>query len=201
MKSRTPLRICKFLPVLILWAIPSCHTNTGLGIRSLPGSPHPTDIEINSKSFLGTWSLTDINNELFNVTIDENGTARSNWSVDSIMGEFGTWTEYEGRWGKGIAITYRDGWRDLILAGSRGYEKASFKPRSSTKGWPNSFGIAVRLRGVRVPLSGVFSTMSKNGSQENVLNLKSNGLAQSSQRPQQSRRLDASQSGCMDLLG
>ena len=168
---------------LILGLIAGCSGPSAPGIHGLPGSPPATDIEINSQTFIGTWSLTDSQNQLFNVIVEKGGKARSNWSGDTVFGEFGQWEEYEGRWGRGIEITYRDGWRDVILVGSRGYEKVSFKPRSSTEGWPESFGIAVRLRGVRVPLSGIFSMNDSENKDVIVINLKSNGLAESSLRP------------------
>lgn len=153
------------------------------GAQIIPGSTPASDISIENTSFIGTWSLTDSQNQLFNVIIEKDGSARSNWSGDTVFGEFGKWKEYSGRWGRGIEITYRDGWRDVILVGSRGYEKVSFKPRASTEGWPESFGIAVRLRGVRVALSGIFVVNDPQSNDVVVINLKSNGLAESSIRP------------------
>ena len=174
---------CNLFLAMALGALFGCAGQGGPAIRGLPSSTPPTDVEVKAESFLGTWSLTDNRNELFNVIVDADKTARSNWSGNSIIGEFGTWEQYQGRWGKGIIITYRDGWRDVILVGSRGYEKVSFEPRASTEGWPESFGIAVRLRGVCVPLSGVFIVEDGAEDDETIINLKSNGLAESNRRP------------------
>ena len=131
--------------------------------------------DVRAAIFVGTWSLTDEQNDLFNVTLFPDGAARSNWTKGSrgAEGEGGRWTLY----GNGVRIDYDDGWIDVVRLGARGFEQVSYAPDTPIAGpWDNG-GKAVRVEGDLAEFTGVFRLVNVDDGKPFAVSLQSNGQA------------------------
>ncbi len=108
---------------------------------------------------IATWSLTDAENELFNVIVSSDGAAVSTgWKGEhGSAGERGRWELVNGA----LDIRYGDGWRDVITTAPLGYHKVSYAPglapNAATSAQPNNVGQAVVLTGDEIPFVGVWT--------------------------------------------
>ncbi len=108
---------------------------------------------------VATWTLTDAQNELFNVTLASDGAAVSTWwkGEHGPAGEHGRWELINGA----VDIRYSDGWRDVITTHPMGYQKLSYAPglapNAPTSDHPDNFGQAVVLVGETIPFVGVWT--------------------------------------------
>ncbi len=131
--------------------------------------------DVRAAMFLGTWALTDEQNDLFNITLFEGGAARSNWVKGSrgAEGESGRWSLF----GNGVRIDYDDGWIDVVRLGAQGFEQASYSPETSISGpWTNG-GKAVRVEGDLAEFTGVFRLVNVDDGKPFAVSLQSNGQA------------------------
>ncbi len=153
-------------------SVPNAAPKSNLVLGSVMGVPRAGE-GASRETFLGTWSLTDEQNELFNVTLFEDGTARTNWTKgpNGAVGESGRWSIY----GLGVRVDYDDGWIDIIRYGPNGFEQVSYSPTTPVDGpWTNG-GKAVRPAEDLAPFVGVFSLIDNEGEPFAVA-LQSNGL-------------------------
>jgi len=129
-------------------------------------SPAPQKAaEPDTRSFLGTWALTDNRNNLFNVRLFPGGKAISTAGSEGApaagasrlspneMRELGRWQA----WGNGVRIDYGDGWTDWIYVGPEGLSHAAWQPGQSRGSVPFNFGPAVKISGTEAQVVGVYS--------------------------------------------
>lgn len=104
---------------------------------------------------VGTWSLTDSENELFNVMLQPDGAAVSTWwkGDDGAKGERGRWMIENGV----LVVRWTDGWIDAVRRGHSGYEKYSYGPGVPAHSTPTSFGQAVKVEGPAQRYTGVWT--------------------------------------------
>jgi hypothetical protein len=130
---------------------------------SLPPSPRSgpalgspvTAGAISRSEAVGTWSLTDSENELFNVMLQPDGAAVSTWwkGDDGAKGERGRWMIENGV----LVVRWTDGWIDAVRRGHSGYEKYSYGPGVPANSTPTSFGQAVKVEGPAQRYTGVWT--------------------------------------------
>jgi len=110
--------------------------------------------EIQPEAFIGVWSLSDEQNDAFDVVLGEDGSARSNWAkgANGAEGEGGRWRLY----GQGVRIDYDDGWTDIIRVAAAGFEQVSYSPETPLTGPWSNHGKAVRLEGPSAEWVGVY---------------------------------------------
>lgn len=130
--------------------------------------------ETSGIDYMGTWSINDTENQLFNIIVRPDRTVVSNWSKGTrgAWGERGTWK----RSGSRIIIKYGDGWTDVLMPsryGVDGVARQSFRPGTSTEDAPTSMGSAVRVEGRQSRFCGVFEI----GQDDDFVSLLSSGLA------------------------
>ncbi len=104
---------------------------------------------------IGTWTLTDSENTTFDVIIDADGSAISNWSKGptSAQGEQGSWKIEQGR----LVIDYTDGWRDVVIPTAAGrFAKEGFEPGASRDGMATNFGFSARTTEAEAGWVGVY---------------------------------------------
>ncbi|MSQ90760.1 MAG: hypothetical protein EXS01_05115 [Phycisphaerales bacterium] len=171
--------------------------SVALSMRCTTGSHsgHAGAAPLTRTQAIGTWSLTDAQNELFNVIVSSDGAAVSTW----WKGEAGTQGE-RGRWelASGVLdIRYSDGWRDVLTTDSIGFSKLSYAPglapKSGTTETPNNYGQAVLLTGIQVPFVGVWVVPGAlaGPKYEATIALRSDGMAR--------KNVDANQQGTWHL--
>jgi len=129
--------------------------------------------DVPASAFVGTWSLSDEQNDVFDVVLDADGSARSNWAkgTHGAEGEGGRWSLY----GHGIRIDYDDGWIDMIRFGPVGFEQVSYSPETPLAGPWSNHGKAVRLE---VPLAewvGVYGLTNVTDGKPFAIALQSDG--------------------------
>jgi hypothetical protein len=130
---------------------------------SLPPSPRSgpalgspvTAGAISRTEAVGTWSLTDSENELFNVMLQPDGAAVSTWwkGDEGAKGERGRWMIENGV----LVVRWTDGWIDAVRRGHSGYEKYSYGPGVPANSTPTSFGQAVKVEGPAQRYTGVWT--------------------------------------------
>lgn len=124
--------------------------------RSGPALGSPvTAGAISRTEAVGTWSLTDSENELFNVVLQPDGAAVSTWwkGDDGAKGERGRWMIENGV----LVVRWTDGWIDAVRRGHSGYEKYSYGPGVPAGATPTSFGQAVKVEGASQRYTGVWT--------------------------------------------
>ncbi len=124
--------------------------------RSGPALGSPvTAGAISRTEAVGTWSLTDSENELFNVVLQPDGAAVSTWwkGDDGAKGERGRWMIENGV----LIVRWTDGWIDAVRRGHSGYEKYSYGPGVPASATPTNFGQAVKVEGPMQRYAGVWS--------------------------------------------
>lgn len=124
--------------------------------RSGPALGSPvTAGAISRTEAVGTWSLTDSENELFNVLLQPDGAAVSTWwkGDDGAKGERGRWMIENGV----LIVRWTDGWIDAVRRGPSGYEKYSYGPGVPASATPTNFGQAVKVEGPAQRYTGVWS--------------------------------------------
>ncbi|MSR75342.1 MAG: hypothetical protein EXS14_07725 [Planctomycetes bacterium] len=122
---------------------------------STPYSLSPTDA-------LGTWAMSDQDNELFNVLVHPNGKCVSTWwkGAEGAVGEVGTW---EIR-GDKLRLRWTDGWLDVIGHSKLGLIRQSWDPGRLEINAPLDAAPVHRAAGPLVPFIGVWlSCASKPG--------------------------------------
>ncbi len=133
---------------------------------------------------IATWSLTDGDNELFNVIVSSDGAAVSTWwkGEHGAAGERGRWELVNGA----LDIRYGDGWRDVITTDTLGYHKVSYAPglapNSPTSDQPSNVGQAVLSKGDAVAFVGLWTIPGAlaGPKYEVTLALRSDGMAMKS---------------------
>ena len=113
---------------------------------------------------VGTWSLTDNNNVLFNLVLNADGTSLTvigqrhpqegtpqRLHRDQLV-EQGRWS----RWGNGIRSDYPSGWVDTIQVGPAGPVQWSWAPGADLNASPSNHGKAVRLQGAVMRWVGAY---------------------------------------------
>jgi hypothetical protein len=124
--------------------------------RSGPALGSPvTAGAISRTESVGTWSLTDSENELFNVVLQPDGAAVSTWwkGDEGAKGERGRWMIENGV----LIVRWTDGWIDAVRRGHSGYEKYSYGPGVPASAAPTNFGQAVKVEGPMQRYAGVWS--------------------------------------------
>ena len=114
---------------------------------------HPESAEVNSEHYVGTWALTDRNNNLINLLLRSDGSSMTvrgqrlpmaagdeGLSREELL-EQGSWRS----WGNGIRSEYPSGWIDAIQLGPSGLVQWSWLPGSSLNQKPANHGKAVKL--------------------------------------------------------
>lgn len=127
---------------------PSARSGPALGSPVTAGAISRTEA-------VGTWSLTDSENELFNVVLQPDGAAVSTWwkGDDGAKGERGRWMIENGV----LIVRWTDGWIDAVRRGHSGYEKYSYGPGVPASAAPTNFGQAVKVEGPMQRYAGVWS--------------------------------------------
>lgn len=131
--------------------------------------------DVRAAMFVGTWALSDEQNDVFDVVLREDGSARSNWvkGDHGAEGEGGRWRLY----GAGVRIDYDDGWIDVIRLGAAGFEQVSYSPDTPLAGpWSNA-GKAVRVEGPLAAWAGVYRATSADGGTPFAIAIQSDGQA------------------------
>ncbi|MSR45344.1 MAG: hypothetical protein EXS15_08365 [Phycisphaerales bacterium] len=136
---------------------------------------------ITRQESIATWSLTDGENELFNVIVSSDGAAVSTWwkGEHGTAGERGRWELVDGA----LDIRYGDGWRDVITTAALGYHKVSYAPglapNAPTSDRPSNVGQAVLLTGDEIPFVGVWTIPGAlaGAKYEVIVALRSDGMA------------------------
>jgi hypothetical protein len=150
-----------------------CATGAGGGMPSAGG--------LSREEAVGTWSLTDSDNELFNVIVAPDGSAVDTYwkGPDGAKGERGRWELVNGC----LDIRYSSGWRDLISRRTLGYRKLGYPPGlakgSGPQDQPANDGGAVKVTGDRLPFVGIWTVPSggETTQYEVTLALRSDGMA------------------------
>jgi hypothetical protein len=127
---------------------PSARSGPALGSPVTAGAISRTEA-------VGTWSLTDSENELFNVMLQPDGAAVSTWwkGDEGAKGERGRWMIENGV----LVVRWTDGWIDAVRRGHSGYEKYSYGPGVPANSTPTSFGQAVKVEGPAQRYTGVWT--------------------------------------------
>lgn len=130
---------------------------------------------------VGTWSITDSDNELFNVIVAPDGSAVDTYwkGPDGAKGERGRWELVNGC----LDIRYGSGWRDLISRSALGHRKVGYPPRlapgTGSQDQPANEGSAVKVTGDRLPFVGIWTVPSggETTHYEVTMALRSDGMA------------------------
>jgi hypothetical protein len=130
---------------------------------------------------VGTWSITDSDNELFNVVVAPDGSAVDTYwkGAAGAKGERGRWELVNGC----LDIRYGSGWRDLISRSALGHRKLGYPPRlapgSGSQDQPENDGGAVKVIGDRLPFVGVWTVPGGGETTQNevTMALRSDGMA------------------------
>lgn len=142
--------IRKALAGIALAILGGCSATSGLKSSNLA--------PITREEAIGTWALTDAQNELFDVVIARDGSAVDTWwkGTDGAKGERGRWEMVDGK----IDLRYSSGWRDVISRSQLGFHKVSYAPGlapgSGPSKEPSNDGQAVRVTGERLGFTGVW---------------------------------------------
>lgn len=116
------------------------------------------------RAFLGTWAITDRQNNLFNIRLAAGGKAVSTVGTAGVpsagarrlsstqLRELGQWRP----WGNGVRIDYSNGWTDWIYVDATGPTHASWPPGENRSSVPTNFGPAVKLTGTTAEVAGVY---------------------------------------------
>ena len=127
--------------------------------------PSAKATEPDTRSYVGTWALTDNRNNLFNVRLFPGGKAVSTVGTTGVppagasrlsapqLRELGRWQA----WGNGVRVDYGDGWTDWIYVGPEGFSHAAWQPGQNRGSVPFNFGPAVKLSGTEADVVGVYS--------------------------------------------
>jgi len=146
------------------------------GTRSMPAAGG-----MSREEAVGTWSITDSDNELFNVIVAPDGSAVDTYwkGPDGAKGERGRWELVNGC----VDIRYGSGWRDLISRSALGHRKVGYPPRlapgTGSQDQPANEGSAVKVTGDRLPFVGVWTVPGggETTHYEVTMALRSDGMA------------------------
>lgn len=152
-----------------------------MGCATNSASHHDDSPPLTREQAIGTWSLTDGQNELFNVIVSSDGAAVSTWwkGEHPTKGERGRWELANGV----LDIRYSDGWRDVITTNSLGFGKLSYAPglapKAGSTDQPTNYGQAVLLTGAQLPFVGVWTIPGAlaGAKYEVTIALRSDGMA------------------------
>jgi len=141
----------------------------------------PTAGGMSREEAVGTWSITDSDNELFNVIVAPDGSAVDTYwkGPDGAKGERGRWELVNGC----VDIRYGSGWRDLISRSALGHRKVGYPPRlapgTGSQDQPANEGSAVKVMGDRLPFVGVWTVPGggETTHYEVTMALRSDGMA------------------------
>jgi len=154
MNKPTLNRICFLssltLALTMLASFLGCETQGGLSFsQSKP---------ITREEAVAIWSLTDSENELFNMILSADGSAVDTWwkGEDGAKGERGRWELVNGT----IDIRLNSGWRDVISRSALGYDKLGYPPGLAPGSGPQkeavNSGQAVKVSGDDLRFVGVW---------------------------------------------
>ncbi len=152
-----------------------------VGCTSGQGGSMPAAGGMSREEAVGTWSLTDGDNELFNVVVAPDGSAVDTYwkGPDGAKGERGRWELVNGC----MDIRYGSGWRDLISRSALGHRKVGYPPRlapgTGSQDQPANDGSAVKVTGDRLPFVGVWTVPGggETTHYEVTMALRSDGMA------------------------
>lgn len=122
------------------------------------GSKPSLSESITRTEAIATWTLTDSENESFNVILASDGSAVDTWwkGSDGAKGERGRWEIAQGA----IDIRYGSGWRDVISRSPLGFRQVSYAPGlapgSGPSSDPNHDGQAIKVVGDGLRFVGVW---------------------------------------------
>ena len=172
------MRLIAFLSLLSSLSLSLADTPASAeGALEQTGVKPPAHVreELQARSFVGTWSLSDEKNDVFDVVLHEDGSARSNWAKGShgAEGEGGRWRLY----GQGVRIDYDDGWVDIIRMAPTGFEQLSYSPDTPLTGPWSNHGKAVRLGAPLVEWVGVYQLTRVGNGKPYAVALQSDGQA------------------------
>ena len=129
----------------------------GISTSAEPGDP-------DTRAYIGTWAITDTQNNLFNIRIEPGGRAVSTLGTAGVpsagsrqlsnteLRELGRWRP----WGNGVKIDYGNGWTDWIYMDATGLTHASWQPGQNRASVPTNYGPAVKLSGTTAKVVGVY---------------------------------------------
>ncbi len=149
-------------------------SGSGLAGR-VPEIPERTGGRVDRSAFVGTWTLTDMANDTFNVVLFPGGAARSTWSKgpEGAKGEWGRWRVY----GNGARIDYTNGWIDVVRFAEQGFEQISYTPETPITGPWSTCGRARKVEARLEPYVGVFELRLEEDNSPFHVAVQSNGLA------------------------
>ncbi|MBE2205898.1 MAG: hypothetical protein IAE94_16330 [Chthoniobacterales bacterium] len=95
--------------------------------------------------FVGTWSLSDAQGQLFDLVIFPNGQAVSNWTKgpSGARGQRGFWR----REGTRLLVVFHDGWTTLLAEAPEGFVHRGFEPGVALDGQSKGESPAKKLEG------------------------------------------------------
>ena len=138
---------------------------TGWGPLPKASAQSVPEREAKAERLVGTWSLTDNSNILFNLLLRADGSsltvvgqrhpnrgAPQALKRDQLV-EQGRWRA----WGNGIRSDYPSGWTDTIQIGPAGAEQWSWAPGSDLNQGPTNHGKAVKLTAPVMRWVGAYS--------------------------------------------
>lgn len=140
----------RFLAAALMFVVAACETVGGSSGGHFP--------PMSREEVVGTWSLTDSENELFNVLISADGSAINTWwkGEDGAKGERGRWELVNGA----LDLRFSSGWRDVISRSKIGYRKIAYapglSPGSRTSNEPANDGQAMKVVGDDLQFVGVW---------------------------------------------
>ncbi len=139
----TTLVLAFLIPLAVAFSMGCAHERT------------TSALALTDKTAIGTWTLTDSENTTFDVIIDPDGSAISNWSKGptKAQGEQGSWKIERGR----LVIDYTDGWRDVVVPTHDGhYAKEGFAPGAARDGAATNIGFSARTSDADAQWVGVY---------------------------------------------
>lgn len=140
-----------FLPLFVLLATacskpvppaPQTAQKPSVKVDATPAPSKKTEVKI---SYVGTWTVTDDQGQIFDITVFPNGQAVSNWTKGAAgaQGERGFWRMDDNR----LLVFFHDGWTDVLSQSGDGFQHQGFEPGSGLQGPPKHTSAAKRLEG------------------------------------------------------
>lgn len=114
-------------------------------IPAAPATPYvaPTVVPLQIKDFLGTWKVKDGRENVFMITLKDDGTAFSKWEDPALAdrAETGQWSLRKGE----ALITWPNGWREIISFDGTSYSKRAYGSTHKLDGRPSNRGSAEKI--------------------------------------------------------
>jgi hypothetical protein len=120
-------------------------TNPAAATAEAPAAPDvaTTAVPLELKDFVGTWKVKDGRENVFFITLKDDGTASSKWEAADLSdrAESGQWTLRKGE----AMVTWPNGWREIISFDGKGYSKRAYGSTHKLDGKPSNVSGAEKV--------------------------------------------------------